>query len=129
MRVLIVDDSRTVRNFAKGALRAVPDAVVVEADSGFEAFRILARADFDVIVTDINMPDINGLELIRFVRKSERHSQTKIVVITTQSTPKMRDKITELGVQGFLAKPFEPEHLLRALIGDPPPAASARDAR
>ena len=111
MKVLIVDDSKAIRNYAKGALRGLPGTSVEEADSGFEAFRVLARASFDVIITDINMPDINGLELIRFVRKSARHAQSKILVITTQSTDKMREKITDLGVDGFIAKPFEPESL------------------
>ena len=116
MKVLIVDDSKAVRNYAKGALRGLPGTSVDEADSGFEAFRVLARASFDVLVTDINMPDINGLELIRFVRKSARHTKTKILVITTQSTDKMREKITELGVEGFIAKPFEPESLAEAVV-------------
>lgn len=115
MRVLIVDDSKAVRNFVKGALKGVTQAVVDEADSGFEAFRVLARETFDVVITDINMPDINGLELIRFIKKSARHGSTKILVITTQSTLRMREKIEELGVDGFISKPFEPETLAAAV--------------
>ncbi len=115
MRVLIVDDSRAVRNFVKGALRGTPDTVVEEADSGFEAFRVLARESYDVVITDINMPDINGLELIRFIKKSARHKGARILVITTQATERMREKIEELGVDGFISKPFEPETLVSAV--------------
>ena len=117
MRVLIVDDSKAVRNFVKGALKGVAGAVVDEADSGFEAFRVLARESYDVVITDINMPNINGLELIRFIRKSPRHSRARILVITTQATLRMREKIEELGVNGFLSKPFEPETLVAAVSG------------
>lgn len=116
MRVLIVDDSKAVRNFVKAALKSVPDTMIDEVDSGFGAFRLLARDPFDVIITDINMPDINGLELIRFVRKSARHSAARILVITTQTTEKMREKVEELGVDGFLMKPFEPETLVAAVM-------------
>jgi two-component system chemotaxis response regulator CheY len=93
MRVLIVDDSRSVRNFIKAALKSVPETFIIdEVESGFEAFRFLARDSFDVLITDINMPDINGLELIRFVKKSARHASCGILVITTQTTERMREK-------------------------------------
>jgi two-component system chemotaxis response regulator CheY len=116
MRVLIVDDSRAVRNFVKAALKSVPETTIDEVDSGFEAFRMLARDSFDVLITDINMPDINGLELIRFVKKSARHTSTKILVITTQTTERMREKVEELGVDGFIQKPFEPETIIAAVL-------------
>jgi two-component system, chemotaxis family, chemotaxis protein CheY len=115
MRVLIVDDSQATRNYIKNAVKGLLNASTQEADSGFEAFRLLARDSFDVIVTDINMPDINGLELIQFVKKSKRHAETEILAITTQSTKKMQEKIKELGVEALLFKPFEPEVLAAAI--------------
>ena len=117
VRVLVVDDSRAMRKYVRGILKDNGHPAVEEVDSGFEAFRVLAREAFDLVITDINMPDINGLELIRFIKKSKRHEKTKIVVITNQVKEKMRDKLLKLGVDGFIGKPFEPETLLSVVSG------------
>lgn len=111
MNVLVVDDSKAMRKYVAGVLKHAFSAEVLEADSGFEAFRILARKDFFLIITDINMPDINGLELIRFLRKSPRHSDTRIIVITSQTTAKLKERVFDLGIDGFIVKPFEPLQL------------------
>ena len=111
MNVLVVDDSRAMRKYVKGALKAAEGFEVDEVDSGFEAFRVLARNQYALIITDINMPDINGLELVRFVRKSERHARAKVIVITSQVTDRLRERLVSLGIDGFIAKPFEPETL------------------
>lgn len=115
MKVLIVDDSQAIRKYTKSALKDFLNTSTKEADSGFEAFRLLARESFDVVITDINMPDINGLEIIQFIKKSKRHEETRILAITTQGTKKMQKKIEELGVDAFLFKPFEPETLAAAI--------------
>lgn len=117
MNVLVVDDSRAMRKYVSGALRTAFGFEVDEVDSGFEAFRVLARNHYDLIVTDINMPDINGLELIRFVRKSERHGTAKVIVITSQLTDRLRERVFELGIDGFITKPFEPEILTDLVRG------------
>ena len=73
-RILIVEDSSTMRAMLASALEELPEPVKVTAvSSGFEALRELPRASYDLIVTDINMPDINGLELVSFVRRSEAY--------------------------------------------------------
>jgi two-component system chemotaxis response regulator CheY len=115
MRVLVVDDSRAMRAYVRGALKESLDCDVVEAASGFEALRLLPRDSYDVVVTDINMPDINGLELIRFVRSSERHREVPIVIISTQSSDRDHQRAMELGADQYLVKPFQPQDIVDAI--------------
>ena len=84
---------------------------VVEAVSGFDALRLLPRGAFDLMITDINMPDINGLELIRFVRQSDRHGHLPVLIISTQTAERDVERGLSLGADGFLPKPFTPETL------------------
>ena len=114
-RLLIVDDSRAMRAFVRGSLRSALPYDVDEASSGFEALRLLPRGDYAAVITDINMPDINGLELIRFVRRSERHGKIPIVIISTQSGKRDEERALELGADTFLAKPFQPEEIVAAV--------------
>jgi two-component system chemotaxis response regulator CheY len=119
-RVLVVEDSAAMRSFVRAALEEEDkdggEAIeVVEASSGFEALRLLPRGPYDCVVTDINMPDINGLELVNFIRKSEHHKQTPLVIISTQASERDRQRGIALGADSYLAKPFEPE-ALRALV-------------
>jgi len=117
VKVLIVDDSRAMRAFVRGALRDLSGYETIEAASGFEALRMLPRDTYDVVITDINMPDINGLELIRFVRRSERHRSVPIIIISTQSSTRDQERALGLGADEFLPKPFTPEELTRAVTG------------
>lgn len=84
---------------------------VSEASCGFEAMRLLPRGRFGLVVTDINMPDINGLELVRFIRGSERHKTTPVLLISTQSSERDRARGIALGADGYLVKPFSAEAL------------------
>lgn len=116
-RVLIVEDSNAVRMFVRGALeeedfqRAVGGFDIVEAPSGVEAMAQLSRGVFACIVTDINMGDINGLEIVNFVRKSEVHKETPVVIISTQSSQRDIDRGLALGANAYLPKPFSAEAL------------------
>jgi two-component system chemotaxis response regulator CheY len=85
---------------------------ITEAASGFEALRVLPRDSFDLIVTDINMPDINGLELVSFVKKNESYASIPLVIISTEGSERDRDKGLGLGADAYLVKPFEPDDLL-----------------
>ena len=111
-RVLIVEDSNAVRTFVRGALededfqRAVGGFDVLEAASGFEAMALMPRGPFACIVTDINMGDINGLEIVNFVRKSEHHRDTPVVIISTQSSARDIERGLSLGANAYLPKPF-----------------------
>jgi len=119
-RILVVEDSSSTRAFVRGVLEAdefakpMGGCEVVEASSGFEAMRLLPRGPYDLIVTDINMGDINGLELIQFVRKSEHHKATPLIIISTQHTERDVERGLALGANGFIAKPFSPDELRAA---------------
>jgi two-component system, chemotaxis family, chemotaxis protein CheY len=114
-RILVVEDSVSMRSFVRNALesdsRSSAGLEVVEASSGFEALRLLPRGPYDLVITDINMPDINGLELISFIRKSELHKKTPVLIISTQSSERDRARGLSLGANGYLLKPFTPEAL------------------
>lgn len=114
-RILLVEDSFSMRTFVRTALEAEPsrwgDLEVVEAASGFDALRLLPRGPYDLVITDINMPDINGLELVQFIRRSEQHRATPIVLISTQSSERDRQRGLTLGANAYLTKPFTQEAL------------------
>jgi two-component system chemotaxis response regulator CheY len=83
----------------------------VEASSGFEALRLLPRGPYDLIVTDINMADINGLELVRFIRSSDHHRTTPLLIISTLRGAQDVERGLALGANAYLAKPFTQEQL------------------
>jgi two-component system chemotaxis response regulator CheY len=114
-RVLVVEDSATMRGFVTAALESAGPFSVTQAESGFHALKILPRAQYDLIITDINMPDINGLELVRFIRESEQHKRTPLVIISTDGREADRDRGLKLGANAYLTKPFEPEQLVETV--------------
>jgi two-component system, chemotaxis family, chemotaxis protein CheY len=111
-RVLLVDDSSTMRSFVAATLEGEGNYEVVQVPSGFAALKLLPQSHFDLVITDINMPDINGLELIRFIRQSPQHKDTPLIIISTEGKERDRDKGLGLGANAFLVKPFQPEELL-----------------
>ena len=114
-KVLIVDDSKSTRDFITAAIEQLDGFVVFESASGFEALKILPRHRFDLIITDINMPDINGLELINFVKKNPNYRETPLFIVSTESSDNDRRRGLALGAAEYLVKPFEPE-VLTALV-------------
>jgi two-component system chemotaxis response regulator CheY len=115
--VLVVEDSVSARAFVRAVLEG-PDfatphggVTVLEASCGFDAMRLLPRGPYDLIITDINMADINGLELIRFIRKSAHHSTTPLLIISSLRGEQDVDRGIALGANAYLAKPFTPEQL------------------
>ena len=111
-RVLVVEDSATMRGFVTAALESAGPYAVTQAENGFHALKILPRGRYDLIITDINMPDINGLELVRFIRDSEQHRGTPLIIISTDGRESDRDRGMKLGANAYLTKPFAPEQLL-----------------
>jgi len=125
-RILVVEDSASTRSFIRSALEAgdrLGPCDVVEAASGFDALRLLPRGPYDLVITDINMPDINGLELVQFIRKSDRHRSTALIIISTQSSEKDRQRGLSLGADEYMAKPLSADELIstvdRLLTGRP----------
>ena len=110
-KVLIVDDSKSTREFIVAAIEQLEGFAVYESASGFEALKILPRHRFDLIITDINMPDINGLELINFVKKNPNYRDTPLFIISTESSDTDRQRGLALGAAEYLIKPFEPDAL------------------
>jgi two-component system chemotaxis response regulator CheY len=117
-RILIVEDSSTMRSLIASSLEDLETPVkLVEAASGFEALRVLPREHFDLVVTDINMPDINGLELVSFLKGNERYAAIPLVIVSTEGSDRDRDKGLRLGADAYLVKPFDPE-TLRQVVTD-----------
>lgn len=113
-RILVVEDSSAMRAYVRAALEGSGDREVVEAASGLEALRQLPRGPYDLVITDINMPDLSGLELVAFIRRSQ-HKSTPIVIISTEGRDKDRERGLSLGANAYLTKPFQPEDLLRTI--------------
>ena len=111
-RILVVEDSATMRSLIAASLEELEVPVkITEAPSGFEALRLLPRVSYDLIVTDINMPDINGLELVSFVKNNDAYREIPLIIISTEGSDRDREKGLGLGANGYLVKPFEPEQL------------------
>ena len=115
-RILIVEDSETMRSLLAASLEELDETLkVVEAESGLAALGLLPRHDFDLIVTDINMPDINGLELVSFIKANGRYASIPLVIVSTEGSDRDRSKGLELGADAYLVKPFDPEDLRRVV--------------
>jgi len=111
-----VEDSETMRSLIVASLEDLELPVkITEAASGFEALRVLPREDFDLVLTDINMPDINGLELLSFVRNNSRFEGVPVVIVSTEGSERDREKGLGLGADAYLVKPFDPEQLRQAV--------------
>jgi two-component system, chemotaxis family, chemotaxis protein CheY len=114
-KVLIVEDSRATRELLAAALEVIDGVEVFTVVSGFEALKVLPRHRFSLIITDINMPDINGLELINFVKRNPHYRQTPLFIVTTEGREQDRDRGLQLGADEYLVKPFQSE-MLTALV-------------
>ncbi len=115
-RILIVEDSETMRALLASTLEELEQPVkITEASSGFEALRCLPREQYDLIVTDINMPDINGLELVSFAKNDPKYRDIPIVIVSTEGSERDRAKGMSLGANAYVVKPFQPEELRRVV--------------
>lgn len=114
--ILIAEDSAVTRAFLVSTLEDIDDLEIVEASTGFEALKQLPRRKFSLIITDINMPDINGLELINFVKSNIHYSSIPLIVVTTEGAENDRIKGLALGADEYLVKPIDPEEL-QAIVG------------
>ena len=106
IRILIVDDSVTIRRMVAAALRGLGDVSFAEAATGLEAVERLALAPPALVVLDLNMPDMHGLEVLRFVRRHPVHHDLPVIVLTTRDDPASERAATEAGATLYLTKPF-----------------------
>lgn len=111
-RLLIVDDSKVMRDMVAACLRPVGEVTFEFAASGLEAIERLALSSFELVVLDLNMPDVGGIEVIEFVRSQDKLRSLPILVVTTRGDDTSRTRVLEAGASGFLAKPFSPEQIL-----------------
>ncbi|HEX2779465.1 MAG TPA: response regulator [Gemmatimonadaceae bacterium] len=107
-KILVVDDSATMRRMIMAALREVSDVAFEQAGSGLEAIERLAIDPVDLVVLDLNMPDVHGLEVLRFVRAHERFHDLPVVVLTTRGDDESRTAAMSAGATLYLTKPFAP---------------------
>jgi two-component system, chemotaxis family, chemotaxis protein CheY len=119
-RILITEDSPTMRSLLVSTIETLEGYEIVEAASGFEALRLLPRGKVDLIITDINMPDINGLELISYVKNNPNYRDIPLFIISTERSERDREKGLALGADEYLTKPFDPvqlQELIERYIG------------
>lgn len=114
IKVLTVDDSASIRALLKSALTSRGFAVE-QAEDGQEAFEWLATNEVDVIITDINMPRLDGFGLIEKLRGSARHADRPILVLTTEASDAKKARARSAGATGWIVKPFDAEKLSAAL--------------
>jgi two-component system chemotaxis response regulator CheY len=105
--ILIVEDSATTRALIRAVIDEFGEFETVEASSGFEALKMLPQQEYDLIITDINMPDINGLELINFVRNNARYKQIPIIIVSTERSEEDKKRGMALGATAYVTKPFK----------------------
>ena len=110
--ILVVDDSRLMRDMVSYALETAGYEDITLAEDGVDALEKADTKEFDLIVTDINMPNMNGFELCEELRKKEIYPLTPIVVLTTEASTKMKERGKKAGASAWLIKPFVPEELL-----------------
>ncbi len=113
--VLLVEDSKAIRSMMRFSLEEAGGFFAVEAGNGFEALRTLPTRRFDLIITDINMPDINGLELIGFVRSNPAYKDIPLIIVSTEKTDEDRKRGLALGASAYVFKPFTKEDLMNAV--------------
>jgi two-component system chemotaxis response regulator CheY len=114
--ILIVDDSATMRRMILESLRPLREAHFKEAASGLEALECLAVGVVDLIVLDLNMPDMHGLEVVEFVRKHATFRHIPIIVLTTRGDDDSRTKALAVGATLYLTKPFHPADLAKSAL-------------
>ena len=111
-QVLVVDDSPTIRRMVRASLAELPNALeFVEAASGLEAIERLALGAVHLMVLDLNMPDMHGLEVLGFVRGHQKYRHVPIIVLTTRGDDASRTLALQAGATAFMTKPFAPQAL------------------
>ena len=118
--LLVVDDSKVMRDMIVACLRADPALRFSHAASGLEAIEQLSLRPFDLVLLDLNMPDIGGIEVVEFIRAQDRMRRLPIIIITTRGDEGSRTRALSAGASRFMVKPFDPEQIgaeVQALLG------------
>jgi two-component system chemotaxis response regulator CheY len=113
-RILTVDDSRTMREMVAMTLRNA-GFHVIQADDGVNALKVLADNEVDIIITDLNMPNMDGLQLVKALRAKPEFKGTPILFLTTRNTDSDKQQGRAAGATGWITKPFDPQRLLQVV--------------
>ncbi len=113
--ILIVDDSRMMRDIVTYALECAGYTALIQAEDGVDALEKIAAHPFDLIITDINMPRMDGIQLCQALQKEEKTSSIPIIVLTTESSDEMKSKGRDAGAWAWIIKPFLPDDLLHVV--------------
>ena len=109
---LVVEDSPPMRKMIVFALSRVRELDVVEADDGVDALRRIAGTKFDIIITDINMPILDGLKLVKRLRADDNYKDVPIVIITTEGAAEDRQRALTLGANAYITKPIQAQQVI-----------------
>jgi two-component system, chemotaxis family, chemotaxis protein CheY len=104
---LVVEDSPTMRQLIVFALSRIRNLQVTEAEDGVDGLKKLSQQKFDILITDINMPMMDGLKLVSMVRRDEVHKDIPIVIITTEGAQEDRQRALSLGANAYITKPIQ----------------------
>jgi len=114
LTVLAIDDSSTMRNLISMTLTSAGFEVIV-AEDGIDGIEKLSTISPNIIVTDINMPRMDGFGVIETVRADPRHRDMPILTLTTESAPELKQRARNAGATGWIVKPFDPEKLISVI--------------
>ena len=114
-KILIVDDSPTIRKMVRASLQALESSQFVEAATGLEAIEQLAVTKVQLMVLDLNMPDMHGIDVLNFVRRQQQYQNLPIVVLTTRGDDASRSTAEQAGATMYMTKPFTPQVLATAV--------------
>lgn len=109
--ILVVDDSKVMREMLIACLRGQEGLAFTQAASGLEAIEQLSLKPFQLLLLDLNMPDIGGVEVVEFVRSQDRLREVPIIIVTTRGDDSSKEKALKAGATRYLTKPFTPESI------------------
>jgi two-component system chemotaxis response regulator CheY len=114
-KVLIVEDSPTMRQLLSFILKRIKGVNVVEAKDGVDALKKMSVNKFDLVITDINMPIMDGLKLVNLIRKDDIHKNVPIIIVTTEGGQEDKERAMALGANAYITKPIQSAHLLEVI--------------
>jgi two-component system chemotaxis response regulator CheY len=114
-KVLVVEDSPTMRQLIVFALKRIRGFKIVEANDGVDGLKKLSAEKFDLILTDINMPIMDGLKLVSMIRNDPGYKETPIIVITTEGANEDRERALALGANEYITKPIQTMKILETV--------------
>jgi two-component system chemotaxis response regulator CheY len=113
--ILVVDDSPTIRRMVRVSLASLTDVAFIDASSGLRAIEVLGIEPVQIVVLDLNMPDMHGLDVIRFLRSHDRYRSLPVIVLTTRGDESSKKAALDAGASAYLTKPFTPVELLSSV--------------